>query len=162
VWPSTPRAILLAISSQSWQKIYGRRFFSRKHYVSKRLCVFAIMNTTTRQIIAVVVTKNPTAGWLETVIRNAFKNVEKYPPFMVPDRDGFYSDCFSKFLSECYGIIVYRTPPRTPNCNAFIERWNRKAREDLLDHRIIFGERDLRRLLNEHVVYFNKIGHIGR
>ena len=112
--------------------------------------------TTTRQIIAVAVTKNPTAAWLETVIRNAFMDVEEYPPFMVSDRDGIYGDCFSKFRSECYGITLYRTLPRTANCNAFIERWNRTVREELLEHRIILGERDLRRLLKEYVEYFNQ------
>ena len=43
-----------------------------------------------------------------------------------------------------------------PNCNAFIERWNRSVREELLDHRIVFGERDLRSLLKEYVEYFNQ------
>ncbi len=52
-------------------------------------------------------------------------------------------------------MTLYRSPPRTPNCNAFIERWNRTVREELLDNRIIFGERDLRRLLKEYVEYFN-------
>ena len=38
----------------------------------------AAINTTTRQIIAVAVTKNPKSAWLETVIRNAFLDVEKH------------------------------------------------------------------------------------
>jgi transposase InsO family protein len=78
------------------------------------------------------------------------------PKFMVSDRDGIYGAWFGKFLSDCYDITLYRTPPRTPNCNAYIERWNRTVREELLDHRIIFGERDLRRLLREYVDYFNQ------
>jgi len=118
--------------------------------------IVVVMDTTTRQIIAVSVTKNPTAAWLETVIRNSFINVEAYPPFMVSDRDGIYGDWFGKFMSGCYGFTLYRTPPRTPKCNVFIERWNRTALEELLDHRIIFGERDLRRLLKEYVEYFNQ------
>jgi hypothetical protein len=36
-----------------------------------------------------------------------------------------------------------------PNCSAFIERWNRTIRQKLLDHPIIIGERDLRRLPKE-------------
>ena len=43
-----------------------------------------------------------------------------------------------------------------PNCNAFIERWNRSVRDEPLDHRIIFGELDLRSLLKEYVEYFNQ------
>ncbi len=83
-------------------------------------------------------------------------DLEEYPQFMVSDRVGIYGEWFGKLLSDCYGITLYRTPPRTPNCNAFIERWNRKVREELLDFRIIFGERDLRRLLKEYVEYFNQ------
>jgi putative transposase len=63
---------------------------------------------------------------------------------------------FGKFLSDCYDITLYRTPPRMPNCNAYIERCNRTVCEELLDHRIIFGERDLHRLLREYVDYFNQ------
>ena len=44
---------------------------------------------------------------------------------------------------------LYRTPPCMPNCSAFIERWNRTIRQNLLDHPIIIGERDLRRLPKE-------------
>ena len=58
-----------------------------------------------------------------------------------------------EFLKECYDITLYRTPPCMPNCNAFIERWNRSVREELLDHRIVFGELGLRCLLNEYVEY---------
>jgi transposase InsO family protein len=58
-------------------------------------------------------------------------------------------------LAQCYDIKLYRTPPRCPNCNAFIERWNRSIREECLDHRIVFGARDLHRLVAEYVDYFN-------
>ena len=75
---------------------------------------------------------------------------------MVSDRDGIYGEWFGKFLNECYGITLYRTPPRMYNCNAFIERWSRTVREELLDHPIIFGERDMRRLLKDYVEYFNQ------
>jgi putative transposase len=82
--------------------------------------------------------------------------MDEYPKYVVSDRDGIYGEWFGKFLKDCYDITLYRTPPRMPNCNAFIERWNRTVREELLDHRLIFGERDLRRLLREYVEYFNQ------
>ena len=83
-------------------------------------------------------------------------DIEDYPMFMVSDRDGIYGEWFGKFLKDCYDITLYRTPPGMPNCNAFIESWNRSVREELVDHRIVFGERDLRRLLKEYVEYFNQ------
>jgi hypothetical protein len=38
----------------------------------------AVIKTTTRQMIAVAVTKNTKSAWLEAVIRNAFLDVEKH------------------------------------------------------------------------------------
>lgn len=150
--------------NESWYRFlrsHGQRFFACDFLTVdtaflRRLYVFALMDTSNRQIISIAVTKNPTAVWLATVIRNAFMEIEDYPKFMVSDRDGIYGEWFGKFLSDCYDITLYRTPPLMPNCNPYIERWNRTAREELLDHRIIFGERDLRRLLREYVDYFNQ------
>jgi hypothetical protein len=105
------------------------------------------MDTSTRQIISVAVKKYPTAVWLENVLRNALMDIKDCPKFIVLDRDGIYGEWLGAFLKDCYDITLYRTPPGMPNCNAFIERWNRSVREELLDHRIVFGERDLRCLL---------------
>lgn len=57
---------------------------------------------------------------------------------------------------DCYGIRLHRTPPRSPNCNAFIERWNRIICEELLDGRIFFGRRDLQQVVDENVAYLNE------
>jgi putative transposase len=149
---------------QSWYrflKSHGRRIFACDFLTVEtaflqRLYVFSLMDTSTREIIAIAVTKNPTSNWLETILRNAFIILEDYPAFLVSDRDGIYGEWFGKFLKDCYGITLYRTPPRTPNCNTVVERWNRTLRIELLDHRIIFGQRDLRRLLQEYVQYYNK------
>jgi transposase InsO family protein len=113
------------------------------------------MDTSTRQIISVAVTKQPTAVWLENVLRNALMDIRDYPKFIVSDRDDIYGDWLGAFLKDCYDIRLYRTLPCMPNCNAFIERWNCSVREELLDHRIIFGEHDLRLLMREYVDYFN-------
>ena len=43
-----------------------------------------------------------------------------------------------------------------PNCNAFMESWNRFVGEELLDHRIVLGEHHLRFLLKEYVEYYNQ------
>jgi len=84
-------------------------------------------------------------------------DIKDYPKFIVSDRDGIYGDWLGAFLKDCYDIRLYRTPPGMPNCNAFIERWNRSVREELLDHRIVFGELGLCSLLKEYVEYFNQM-----
>jgi transposase InsO family protein len=148
---------------ESWYQFlrsHGTRFFACDFLTVdaaflKRLYVFALMDTSTRQIIGIAVTKHPTAVWLENVLRNALMDIKDYPKFIVSDRDCIYGDWLGAFLKDCYDITLYRTPPCMPNCNSFIERWNRSVREELLDHRIIFGEHDLRLLMREYVDYFN-------
>jgi hypothetical protein len=61
-------------------------------------------------------------------------DIKDCPKFIVSDRDGIYGEWLGTFLKDCYDITLYRTPPGMPNCNAFIERWNRSVREELLDH----------------------------
>ena len=114
------------------------------------------MDISTRQIISVAVTRHPTAVGLENVLWNALMDIKDYPLFVVSDRDGIYGECFGKFLKDCYDITMDRTPPGMPNCNAFIEMWNRSVREELLDYRIVFDELGLRSLLKQYVEYFNQ------
>ena len=149
---------------QSWYRFlrsHGTRFFACDFLTVdtaflKRLYVFALMDTSTRQIISVAVTRHPPAVWLENVLPSALMDIKDCPKFIVSDPGGIYGEWFGKFLSDCYGITLYRTLPGTPNCNAFIESWKRSVREELLNHRIVFGELGLRSLLKEYVEYFNK------
>ena len=56
-----------------------------------------------------------------------------------------------------------RLPPRSPNLNAFAERWVRSVKEECLSHLILFGERSLRKALlqfQEH--YHAERNHQGK
>ena len=61
------------------------------------------------------------------------------------------------------GVKGLRLPPRSPNWNAFAERWVRSVKEECLSHLILFGERSLRRALiqfQEH--YHEERNHQGK
>ena len=68
----------------------------------------------------------------------------------------YHCELAGKVFLDCCEVRLYRPPPRTPNCNAFIERWNRTIREELLDRRIFFGRRDLQQVVDEYVAYYNE------
>ncbi|MGB5520514.1 MAG: hypothetical protein WBO73_18920, partial [Gammaproteobacteria bacterium] len=48
-----------------------------------------------------------------------------------------------------------KLPARSPNLNAFAERWVKSVKEEALSKLILFGEASLRRVLNEYVVHFH-------
>src|SRR5687767_11157445 len=53
------------------------------------------------------------------------------------------------------GVEPLRLRPRSPNLNAFAERWVRSVKEECLSRLILFGEASLRRALNEYVAHFD-------
>jgi len=47
-------------------------------------------------------------------------------------------------------------PPRSPNLNAYAERWVRSVKEECLSRVILFGEDSLRHVLNEYVDHYHQ------
>jgi transposase InsO family protein len=54
------------------------------------------------------------------------------------------------------GAQIIKLPARSPNLNAYAERWVRSAREECLDQIIVLSERHLRYVLKRYVEYFVK------
>lgn len=47
-------------------------------------------------------------------------------------------------------------PPRSPNLNAYSERWVRSVKEECLSKLILFGERSLRRALQNYLAHYHE------
>jgi len=52
------------------------------------------------------------------------------------------------------GIDPIRLPARSPNLNAYVERFIRSIREECLDRMIFFGVRSLRRAISQYVTHY--------
>jgi transposase InsO family protein len=50
---------------------------------------------------------------------------------------------------------IINTPPKSPNCNSFIERFFRSLKGECLDHRIFFSEADLRQTIVQYLEHFH-------
>ena len=54
-------------------------------------------------------------------------------------------------------------PPRSPNLNAYAERWVRSVQEECLARLILFGEASLRHALHEYMEhYHHERNHQGK
>jgi hypothetical protein len=61
------------------------------------------------------------------------------------------------------GVKCLRLPPRSPNLNAFAERWVRSVKEECLSPLILFGERSLRKaLIQFQENYHQERNHPGK
>ena len=74
--------------------------------------------------------------------------------FLIRGGSGQFTRLYNNVLTAS-GITAIRIPPRSPQANAFAERWVRTLRHELLDRTIIWNERKLRRLLEEYIEHYN-------
>ena len=52
-------------------------------------------------------------------------------------------------------VTAVRLPPRSPNLNAFAERFVLSIKAECLDRIVLFGERHLRRAIGEFVEHYH-------
>jgi putative transposase len=70
------------------------------------------------------------------------------------DRDTKFCGSFRAMLAT--GNVKSLTlPPRSPNLNAFVERWVRSVKQECLSRLILFGEGSLRRALTEFLEHYH-------
>jgi putative transposase len=93
--------------------------------------------------------------WVVQQLRNLSVQHDHLPRFILHHRDGKFSEAFDAF-AEVSGSKILKLPPRSPNLNAYAERWVRSVREECLDQIIVLSERHLRYVLKEYVGYFMK------
>jgi len=137
-------------------------------FVSKRIltkigfmdcfALFAI-HVASRRVHLVGVTTKPTAAWMAQQARNLRMHFDEQPlkpTHFIHDRDGKFTPQFDSILSSEGGPEIKKLPPRSPNMNAFAERWVRSFRTECLDHFIIFGEGHMRHIAEEFIAHYNE------
>jgi transposase InsO family protein len=61
---------------------------------------------------------------------------------------GKYYPAFQQLI-DAAGVTRVLLPPRSPNLNAYAERWGRSVKEECLSQMILFGEASLRHALTQ-------------
>jgi len=74
--------------------------------------------------------------------------------YLLHDRDTKYTHSFRAIITSG-DVEPLVLPARSPNLNAYSERWVRSVKEECLSKVILFGERSLRRALSEYVEHFH-------
>ena len=74
--------------------------------------------------------------------------------YLIHDRDTKYCETFRDII-ESGDVKTLPLPARSPNLNAFAERWVKSVKEEVLSKLILFGEAFLRRALREYPVHYH-------
>ena len=73
---------------------------------------------------------------------------------LILDRDTKYTVRFRRLIAESKTAVI-RLPPRSPNLNAFAERFVRSIKEECLDRMILVGQGSLRRAICEFLTHYH-------
>jgi putative transposase len=149
-------------SGQNWKtflrnhaaEVWACDFLQVTDLFFRPLFAFFIIELKSRKVIHVNVTRAPTDPWVAQQLREATPFGEG-PRYLIRDNDRKFGPSFAR-VATTSGIKVLRTPYRTPQANAICERFLGSVRRECLDHFLIFHEKQLSRLLNKYVVYFNQ------
>ena len=112
----------------------------------------------TRRICLAGITRHPDQEWMEQMARNVtmedsgFLTKQRY---LLHDRDSKYCASFREVI-EAGGVKPLALPPRSPNLNAYAERWVRSVKEECLAKLILWGEGSLRRALHHYEAHYHE------
>jgi putative transposase len=119
----------------------------------------------TREVHVAGVTPHPHQAWMMQIARNiTMEQWDFLSPgqYLIHDKDGKYCPAFQRIIDEA-GITRVPLPPRSPNLNAYAERWVRSVKEECLSRLILFGETSLEHALHEYVEhYHHERNHQGK
>ena len=96
----------------------------------------------------------PLYAWVAQQLREATPYGQA-PKYLIRDNDSKFGSGFLR-VATTSGIKLLKTPYHAPRANAICERFLRSARQECLDHLLILHERQLQRVLNAYVRYFNQ------
>jgi transposase InsO family protein len=141
---------VIAASDMLTVEIWVGRTLVRYHVL------FAI-ELATRRVNIMGIVQEPYGKWMEQVARNAtdaFSGFLTGKRYLIIDRDPRFTK-ESRSILNVSGVKIIRTPPRSPNLNAFAERFVRSIKEECLERMIFFSERQLRTAVSDYVKHYH-------
>ena len=117
-----------------------------------------VIELKTRRVHFAGCTPNPDARWMTQIARNltdpdeGFLNGTRY---VIMDRDAKFCPAFRRFLQKA-GTQPVLLPPRSPNLNAYVERFMRSIKSECLSRLIFIGEKSLKRAVSAYLEHYHR------
>ena len=151
-WPAFIRTHLALLA--------GTDFFTAEVLTLRGLATYYVLfviHLESRRVDIAGITIHPDELWMKQIARNVTMEgcgVLRDCSYLLHDRDTKYTQSFRAIIASG-GVEPLALPARSPNLNAFAERWVRSVKEECLSKVILLGERSLRRALNEFVEHYH-------
>jgi transposase InsO family protein len=131
-----------------WEVLAAADFFTVEVWTGAGLTRYAVLfviELATRRVEIAGIVSEPDSAWVTQCSRQITDPIDGFvrgKRFLLHDRDPLFSEAFRKTLAAT-GVETVRLPPRSPNLNAYAERFVRTIKESCLNRLILFGEPSL-------------------
>jgi putative transposase len=138
----------------------GTDFFTAEVLTLRGLVTYYLLffiHLESRRVDIAGITVHPDEPWMKQIFRNATMEdlgALRDCRYLLHDRDTKFTRSFRAILRSGR-VESLALPARSPNLNAYAERWVRSVKEECLSKVILFGERSLRRALSDYVEHFH-------
>ena len=123
-----------------------------------RYVVLFVMKLKTRTVEIAGITRQPDANWMTQVARNltdAEDGFLRSVHYLILDRDPLYTIAFRDRL-RASGVTPLLLPARSPNLNAFAERFVGSVKSECLARMVPLGEGHLRAAVRAFVNHYHE------
>src|SRR6202162_3890499 len=146
--------------NRHWNLIVAADFFTVEAWTRRGLQRFLILffiELSTRKVSVAGVGCKANGLWMAQIGRNLTDPTDGVlagKRYLIHDRHPLFTDEFLAMLSAV-GVRSVKLPPRSPNLNAYAERFVRSIKESCLDRLILFGESSLRKGIQEFLTHYH-------
>lgn len=144
-----------------WELIVAADFFTVEVWTRRglqRYMVLFFIELATRRIEIAGVAASPNGLWISQIARNLIDEADGLlarKRYLIHDRDPLFTAEFLQMLAA-EGVASIKLPPRSPNLNAYAERFVRSIKESCLERIILFGEDSLRTAIREFAAHYHR------
>jgi transposase InsO family protein len=135
-------------------------FFTAEVWTKAGLVTYYVLffiHLASRKVHVAGVTPYPDERWMVQIACNvtmADWGFLASGQYLIHDRDGKFCPALQHII-DAAGVKRVPLPPRSPNLNAYAERWVRSVKEEALSRLVLFGECSLWHVLTEYVTHFH-------
>ena len=145
---------------QHWDLIVAADFFTIEVWTTKglqRFIVLFFIELSTRRVEIAGISAAANGLWMSQIARNLTDSVDGLltgKRYLIHDRDPLFTEEFLCTLKDA-GVKSVKLPPRSPNLNAYAERFVRSIKESCLERLILFGESSLRTAIQNFIAHYH-------
>jgi len=137
-----------------WDSIAAMDFFTVEVWTAKgltRLHVLFVIDLCTRRVEIAGISSAPHGAWVERTLRRQLDDFDGFlrnHNYLIHDRDPLFTKSMIEMLASG-GVKSVKLPPKSPNLNAYAERFVRSIKQECLNRisrlvRNTYGERLMR------------------